>query len=127
MCDTLAYFVRQPNEDIQLFTLKAIGSLCIRHYDFMLGHELKTLYHRLLTEDDAPLHMRTQVNSTCNLEETKLSDYVQNYKLTKHRYASCLRQNCMQEAKWCLYDFQENREYSDTSANEDNSFRNHIT
>jgi cohesin loading factor subunit SCC2 len=61
VCDTLAYFVQQPNEDIQLFTLKAIGSLCIRHYDFMLGVELKTLYHRLLTEDDAPLHMRTQV------------------------------------------------------------------
>lgn len=61
VCDTLAYFVQQPNEDIQLFTLKAIGSLCIRHYDFMLGLELKTLYHRLLTEDDAPLHMRTQV------------------------------------------------------------------
>ena len=61
VCDTLAYFVKQPNEDIQLFTLKAIGSLCIRHYDFMLGNELKTLYHRLLTQDDAPLHMRTQV------------------------------------------------------------------
>ena len=87
VCDTLAYFVRQPNEDIQLFTLKAIGSLCIRHYDFMLGTELKTLYHRLLTEDDAPLHMRTQVDSTCNLEETKLSDRVQNSKLFKHQYA----------------------------------------
>jgi cohesin loading factor subunit SCC2 len=71
VCDTLAYFVRQPNEDIQLFTLKAIGSLCIRHYDFMLGTELKTLYHRLLTEDDAPLHMRTQVlqNIELYLEE----------------------------------------------------------
>jgi cohesin loading factor subunit SCC2 len=72
VCDTLAYFVRQPNEDIQLFTLKAIGSLCIRHYDFMLGSELKTLYHRLLTEDDAPLHMRTQVNSASGQEEMKL-------------------------------------------------------
>jgi len=84
VCDTLAYFVRQPNEDIQLFTLKAIGSLCIRHYDFMLGTELKTLYHRLLTEEDAPLHMRTQVISTCILEETERADYVQNNKLTKH-------------------------------------------
>ncbi|PNF24471.1 Nipped-B-like protein [Cryptotermes secundus] len=67
VCDTLAYFVQQPNEDIQLFTLKAIGSLCIRHYDFMLGLELKTLYHRLLTEDDAPLHMRTQVLNNIEL------------------------------------------------------------
>ena len=84
MCDTLAYFVRQPNEDIQLFTLKAIGSLCIRHYDFMLGTELKTLYHRLLTEDDAPLHMRTQVNSTHSLVEVTLSDHVQNRRLIKY-------------------------------------------
>ncbi|GLH15037.1 hypothetical protein R5R35_008246 [Gryllus longicercus] len=59
--ETLAYFVQQPNEDMQTYTLKAIGSLCIRHYEFMLGPELKTLYHRLLTSDDAPLMMRTQV------------------------------------------------------------------
>jgi len=84
VCDTLAYFVRQPNEDIQLFTLKAIGSLCIRHYDFMLGSELKTLYHRLLTEDDAPLHMRTQVNNTHSLVEVALSDHVRNRKLIKY-------------------------------------------
>ncbi|XP_063234204.1 nipped-B-like protein isoform X2 [Bacillus rossius redtenbacheri] len=59
--DTLLFFVNQQNEDIQTYTLKAIGSLCIRHYEFMLGNELKKLYHSLLTEDDAPLQMRTQV------------------------------------------------------------------
>ncbi|XP_068082252.1 nipped-B-like protein isoform X2 [Anabrus simplex] len=59
--ETLVYFVQQPNEDMQTYTLKAIGSLCIRHYEFMLGTELKTLYHRLLTSNDAPLMMRTQV------------------------------------------------------------------
>lgn len=59
--ETFIYFVQQPNEDIQTYTLKAIGSLCIRYYDFMLGVELKALYHKFLTSDDAPLQMRTQV------------------------------------------------------------------
>ncbi|XP_049783352.1 nipped-B-like protein [Schistocerca cancellata] len=59
--ETLMFFVKQPNEDIQNYTLKAIGSLCIRHYEFMLGPELKAMYHRLLTTDDSPLLMRTQV------------------------------------------------------------------
>jgi len=60
--DTLSYFVNFPDQDIQTFTLKAIGSLCIRHYEFMLGEVLKSLYHRLLTDPDAPLQMRTQVS-----------------------------------------------------------------
>ncbi|KAG8234266.1 hypothetical protein J437_LFUL006511 [Ladona fulva] len=58
--DTLMYFVRQPNKDMQSYTLQAIGSLCIRHYEFMLGTELKTLYHRLLTNENSPLPMKIQ-------------------------------------------------------------------
>jgi len=41
--------------------MKAIGSLCIRHYDLMLGMDLKGLYYRLLVDPDAPLSMRAQV------------------------------------------------------------------
>lgn len=29
---------------MQFFTLQAIGSVCIRHYDFMLGEPLKSVY-----------------------------------------------------------------------------------
>nr|CAD7424434.1 unnamed protein product [Timema monikensis] len=69
--ETLLYFVQQPSEDIQIYTLKAIGSLCIRHYEFMLANELKFMYQRLLTESDAPLLMRIQVlnNIEMYLEE----------------------------------------------------------
>lgn len=47
--------------DIQGNTLKAVGSICIRHYEFMLEEDLKQVYHRLLTSDDAPLNMKSEV------------------------------------------------------------------
>ncbi|XP_012262390.2 nipped-B-like protein [Athalia rosae] len=59
--DTLSYFVHQDNDDIRNFTLSAIGSLCIRHYEFMMTPELKELYHYLLTSENAAINMRTQV------------------------------------------------------------------
>ncbi|XP_076624009.1 nipped-B cohesin loading factor [Colletes latitarsis] len=59
--ETLNYFVHLDNDDIKRFTLSAIGSLCIRHYEFMLLPELKELYHHLLTSENALVHMRIQV------------------------------------------------------------------
>lgn len=59
--ETLNYFVHLDNDDIRHFTLSAIGSLCIRHYEFMMLPELKELYHHLLTSDHALVHMRIQV------------------------------------------------------------------
>lgn len=59
--ETLNYFVHQDNDDIRHFTLSAIGSLCIRHYEFMMLPELKELYHHLLTSDNALVNMRIQV------------------------------------------------------------------
>ncbi|XP_014483167.1 PREDICTED: nipped-B-like protein B [Dinoponera quadriceps] len=59
--ETLSYFVHLDNDDIRHFTLSAIGSLCIRHYEFMMLPELKELYHHLLTSEHALVHMRIQV------------------------------------------------------------------
>ncbi|XP_011863105.1 PREDICTED: nipped-B-like protein [Vollenhovia emeryi] len=59
--ETLSYFVHLNNDDIRHFTLSAIGSLCIRHYEFMMLPELKELYHHLLTSEYALVHMRIQV------------------------------------------------------------------
>ncbi|CAL1674077.1 unnamed protein product [Lasius platythorax] len=59
--ETLNYFVHLDNDDIRHFTLSAIGSLCIRHYEFMMLPELKELYHHLLTSEQALVHMRIQV------------------------------------------------------------------
>lgn len=56
--------------------MKAIGSLCIRHYELMLGSDLKGLYYRLLTDPDAPLTMRAQVLHNIEMylqeEETRM-------------------------------------------------------
>ncbi|KAF7993051.1 hypothetical protein HCN44_005832 [Aphidius gifuensis] len=59
--ETLSYFVQLDNDDIRQHTLTAIGSLCIRHYEFMMMPELKELYHYLLTSDNALVTMKTQV------------------------------------------------------------------
>ncbi|EZA57826.1 Nipped-B-like protein [Ooceraea biroi] len=65
--ETLNYFVHLDNVDIQNFTLSAIGSLCIRHYEFMMLPELKELYHHLLTSEHALVHMRIQVLNNIEL------------------------------------------------------------
>ncbi|XP_060516001.1 nipped-B protein [Cylas formicarius] len=57
----MMYFLQQNNIDIQSNTLIALGSICIRHYEFMLEPELKVFYHRQLTMDDAPLKMKIEV------------------------------------------------------------------
>lgn len=58
--DTFSFFLTQ-DEDSKYYALKAIGNVCIRHYELMLGPVLKTLYHQLLKEEDAPLAMKVQV------------------------------------------------------------------
>nr|XP_023029223.1 nipped-B-like protein [Leptinotarsa decemlineata] len=58
---TMTFFLQRDDIDIQANTLKAIGSICIRHYEFMLENELKLFYHRQLTSEDAPLRMKVEV------------------------------------------------------------------
>ncbi|XP_066259899.1 nipped-B-like protein [Euwallacea similis] len=57
----MMYFIQQNDVDLQVNTLKAIGSICIRHHEFMLEPELKEFYHRQLVIDDAPLQMKIDV------------------------------------------------------------------
>ncbi|XP_022901337.1 nipped-B protein [Onthophagus taurus] len=58
---TMSFFLLQQEFDIQANTLKSIGSICIRHYEFMLEPELKSFYHKMLTSDDVPLKMKSEV------------------------------------------------------------------
>jgi len=59
--DVLLYFVLQNGIEMQLFTLQAIGSVCIRHYDFMLGESLKSIYLNRLMDPDMSLRLKVQV------------------------------------------------------------------
>ncbi|KAJ0180531.1 hypothetical protein K1T71_003935 [Dendrolimus kikuchii] len=58
---TLMFFVGLEEEDFVSHTLKALGSVCVRHYEFMLRPELKEFYHQLLTSDLAPIEMKADV------------------------------------------------------------------
>ncbi|XP_026495043.1 nipped-B protein isoform X1 [Vanessa tameamea] len=58
---TLMYFVGLEDEDFVSHTLKALGSVCVRHYEFMLRPELKEFYHQLLTSELAPIEMKADV------------------------------------------------------------------
>lgn len=58
---TMTFFLQREDIDIQANTLKAIGCICIRHYEFMLENELKLFYHKILTSEEAPLRMKVEV------------------------------------------------------------------
>lgn len=55
------FFVGLDDEDFVSHTLKALGSVCVRHYEFMLRPELKEFYHQLLTSELAPVEMKADV------------------------------------------------------------------
>ncbi|CAG4981013.1 unnamed protein product [Parnassius apollo] len=59
--NTLMFFVGLDDEDFVSHTLKALGSVCVRHYEFMLRPELKEFYHQLLTSHLAPIEMKADV------------------------------------------------------------------
>lgn len=59
--ETLLFFIQIEDLDLQLHTLRAIGSVCVRHYDLMLKPELKSFYHRMLLGPDSPTNMRIEV------------------------------------------------------------------
>ncbi|XP_041977480.1 nipped-B protein [Aricia agestis] len=58
---TLMFFVSLEDEDFVSHTLKALGSVCVRHYEFMLRPDLKEFYHQLLTSELAPIEMKADV------------------------------------------------------------------
>ncbi|XP_013182158.1 PREDICTED: nipped-B protein [Papilio xuthus] len=58
---TLMFFVALDDEDFVSHTLKALGSVCVRHYELMLRADLKEFYHQLLTSDLAPIEMKADV------------------------------------------------------------------
>ncbi|GAB6029016.1 hypothetical protein CHUAL_004804 [Chamberlinius hualienensis] len=59
--ECLMYFVRHPDENVKSMALTSLGSLCIRHYELMLGKEVKSLYNEMLTKDDAVVTLKCQV------------------------------------------------------------------
>ncbi|VVC44793.1 Hypothetical protein CINCED_3A008325 [Cinara cedri] len=69
--DTMSYFMRADEDDTRLFALKAIGSICIRHYDFMLCQDLMNMYLDILSDNSVANLMKSQIltNIEVYLEE----------------------------------------------------------
>lgn len=61
----LLFLLDRPCSDLQYLGIQAIGNLCVRHYDFMLGNELKEVYQRLLTLE---AEIRLKVQALCNIQ-----------------------------------------------------------
>ncbi|XP_065206815.1 nipped-B-like protein [Planococcus citri] len=59
--DTLSYFMHIDDKESRLFALRSVGSMCIRHYEYMLGPELMAHYQLLLRGEDTPIPMKVQV------------------------------------------------------------------
>jgi len=57
----MSYFMRANEDDTKLFALKAIGSICIRHYDFMLCEDLMNTYLDILSNNNISDIMKSQV------------------------------------------------------------------
>lgn len=57
----MSYFMRADEDDTKLFALKAIGSICIRHYDFMLCQDLMNMYLDILSDNSVANAMKSQV------------------------------------------------------------------
>lgn len=55
------FFVQLEDEDFVSHTLKSLGSVCVRHYEFMLRDDLKEFYHHLLTSECVPVDMKIEV------------------------------------------------------------------
>lgn len=57
----LLYFVSHEDEEVRKKALTGLGFLAVRHYDYMLGKELKELYYNFLTNQDVPVSLKCQV------------------------------------------------------------------
>lgn len=57
----MSYFMHANEDDTKLFALKAIGSICIRHYDFMLCQDLMNMYLDILSNNNVSDIMKSQV------------------------------------------------------------------
>lgn len=61
-------------DDTKLFALKAIGSICIRHYDFMLCQDLMNTYLEILSNNSVPNIMKSQVNILIKIYSLQFSN-----------------------------------------------------
>lgn len=58
--ETLMYFMNLGDMSLRYYTLQSLGFVCIRHYELMMGTQLKQLYHMLLLDPSVNTKLRIQ-------------------------------------------------------------------
>ncbi|XP_023223902.1 nipped-B-like protein [Centruroides sculpturatus] len=59
--EVILYFTKHECEDIRHKALTGLGFMMIRHYEFMLGKEVKELYYYLLCDSEVSAGLKCQV------------------------------------------------------------------
>lgn len=62
------------DRESSLFALRSVGSMCIRHYDYMMGQELMAHYQMIMRGETAPVPMKVQVLVVVKLRDTRADD-----------------------------------------------------
>ncbi|GBM90286.1 Nipped-B-like protein [Araneus ventricosus] len=90
----ILYFNQHHDEVIRLKALTGLGFIMIRHYEFMLGPEVKSLYHYLLTSPGASSILKCQVlkNVTNYLVEEELRMIQKDAEWSKNSKAEDLKE-----------------------------------
>lgn len=61
--DIFLYFVRNFDVDVQQKALNGLGSFLTRYSEYMMRDEIKSLYMDCMRRPDAPINLKSQVNS----------------------------------------------------------------
>ncbi|XP_050736968.1 nipped-B-like protein isoform X1 [Eriocheir sinensis] len=94
--DTLMFFMDHPDTNIRHYTLQALGFVCIRHYELMMGTRLKTLYHTLLLDPsiNTTLRIQTLQNIETYLQEEEVRMIKQDQEWAKQKNRENLKEMC---------------------------------
>ncbi|XP_042215621.1 nipped-B-like protein isoform X2 [Homarus americanus] len=94
--ETLMYFMDSPDMNLRYYTLQALGFVCIRHYELMMGIRLKQLYHMLLLDPSVNTQLRTQTlqNIETYLQEEEVRMIKQDQEWSKQKTRENLKEMC---------------------------------
>ncbi|KAK8753828.1 hypothetical protein OTU49_001786 [Cherax quadricarinatus] len=94
--ETLLYFMDSPDMNLRYYTLQALGFVCIRHYELMMGNRLKQLYHMLLLEPSVSSQLRIQTlqNIETYLQEEEVRMIKQDQEWAKQKTRENLKEMC---------------------------------
>ena len=71
--EKLMFFLSLEDADVQLYTLQAFGTVCLRHADVMMTSQFSRIYLYFLDSPLAPLILKRQVSLLVKAEKDVFS------------------------------------------------------